>query len=253
MTAGAAGWPAGDWLLAAEALPVRDLAALTGEGGLVVVAPHPDDESLGCGGVIAEACALGRDVRVIVLSDGTGSHPNSPSYPPRRLRALREVETEAAARHLGLAPSAVTFLRLPDRAVPTEGEAARAAVATIADAARAAGATALLVTWAGDPQCDHQAAAHLASTAVAALPGTRLLAYPVWAWALPADAPVDEGPPRGARVDIARHLPVKARAVAEHRSQVTGLIDDDPEAFRLDEATLARHARPFEILLEVGP
>jgi len=245
-------WRADDWLAAADALPVLDLDALTGVGALVVVAPHPDDESLGCGGIIAEARARGRDVRVIVLSDGTGSHPNSILYPAQRLRAVHEAEASEAVRALGLAPDALSFLRLPDRAIPTEGPEAGAATMRIAAAAREAVASAILVTWAGDPHRDHQAAAQLAARAAAMLPGMRLLAYPVWAWSLAPDAPVSEGPPRGGRVDITRRLPAKALAVAAHRSQVTPLIVDDPEGSCLEPAMLARHARPHEILLEVG-
>ena len=82
---------------AVKALPVAPLATLVPEGrGLVVVAPHPDDESLGCGGLIVQALADGRAVRVVIVSDGCGSHPNSKAYPHERLRALRESETVAA-------------------------------------------------------------------------------------------------------------------------------------------------------------
>ncbi|WP_407521396.1 PIG-L deacetylase family protein [Methylobacterium oryzisoli] len=238
------------FLTAAEALPFAALDDLTGGRGLVVVAPHPDDESLGCGGLIAQACARGLPVRLVVVSDGVGSHPNSPSYPPARLRDLREEETRAAARALGLAAEQIGFLRLPDRAVPATGPAAEAAAEAIAAAARACGAGALFVTWARDPHCDHQACAALAGLARRRLPAVRLFAYPVWGWSLPGDTEVG-APPRGVRLDISGQRAAKASAVAAHRSQTTDLIDDDPEGFRLDASMLERFAQPFEIFLEV--
>ncbi|MEH3145915.1 MAG: PIG-L family deacetylase [Methylobacterium frigidaeris] len=245
------------FLAAAEALPFRDLRDLVGEGGLVVVAPHPDDESLGCGGLIAEARARGVSVRLVVVSDGVGSHPNSPSYPPERLRDLREAETLAAARALGLDAGHVRFLRLPDRFVPRAGPEAEAAAEAIAAAARDCGATSLFVTWAHDPHCDHEASAALARMARARLSHAglgpvRLHAYPVWGWALPPE--IEVGPaPRGARLAIAARLAAKRAAVAAHRSQTTDLIADDPDGFRLEPAMLDRFARPFEIFLEVAP
>src|SRR5690606_16204888 len=44
---------------------------------ITVIAPHPDDESLGCGGLIAALAADGRAVQVVFVTDGAGSHPNS--------------------------------------------------------------------------------------------------------------------------------------------------------------------------------
>ncbi|MGE7413330.1 PIG-L deacetylase family protein [Methylobacterium tarhaniae] len=240
------------FLAAAEALPVRDLRAIVPAGGIVVVAPHPDDESLGCGGLIAEACARAVPVRLVVVSDGVGSHPNSASHPPGRLRALREAETLAAADALGLPAGSVTFLRLPDRFVPASGPGAEAAVACIAEAARACGAGALFVTWAHDPHCDHAASAALARQAQALLGDVSLYAYPVWGWTLPPETEVGAAP-RGARLGVARHLPAKAAAIAAHRSQTTDLIADDPAGFRLEPAMLARFARAHEIFLEVVP
>ena len=74
---------AGDVHDAMRALPVaRDLDEITGNRCALILAPHPDDESLGCGGLIAEACARGRPPAVIIVSDGTGSHPLSREYPP---------------------------------------------------------------------------------------------------------------------------------------------------------------------------
>ena len=240
------------FLAAAEALPVRPLPDLVPAGGIVVVAPHPDDESLGCGGLIAEARARGIPVRLVVVSDGIGSHPNSKSHPPERLRSLRESETLAAVAHLGLSPDRVAFLRLPDRFVPSTGLKAEAAAGAIAASARACGAGALFVTWEHDPHCDHAASAALARRARDLLGNVRLFAYPVWGWTLPPESEVGAAP-RGARLDVTRHLPAKAAAIAAHRSQTTDLIADDSEGFRLEPAMLARFAGDHEIFLEVAP
>ena len=243
---------AAEFLAAAADLPIGTLADVTDGGGLVVVAPHPDDESLGCGGLIAAACAAGVDVRLIVVSDGIGSHPNSRRYPPARLRALREEETRYAAAALGLDATAVQFLRLPDRSVPAHGAAAAAASDAIVAAAQACRARAVCVTWRHDPHCDHAASACLVDAARERLGGTRVFAYPVWGWALPAGTEVG-GPPTGLRLDVSRHLPAKAAAIAAHRSQTTSLIDDDPGGFRLAPEMIARLTGRYEILLDGAP
>ena len=241
---------ADDFFSAAQRLPVEGLDRIVGGRGLVVVAPHPDDESLGCGGLIAEACSRGLVVELVVLSDGVGSHPNSRSYPPDRLRDLREAETLSAAAVLGLPASAVTFLRLPDRHVPVHGAEAESAIAIIAAAAGSCAAAAVLVTWAHDPHCDHLAAATLVEMARPRLGDARLYAYPIWGWALPPDTEVG-GPPRGLRLAVSHHLGAKTAAIAAHRSQTTALIDDDPSGFRLSEDMIANFVGPYEILLEM--
>lgn len=242
---------ASDFLASAERLPFAELDTITGGGGLVVVAPHPDDESLGCGGLIAAACAAGIAVRLVVVSDGTGSHPGSRRFPRERLRAVREAETLGAAGELGLAPDAVRFLGLPDRHVPTAGPQAEAARDAIARAAGDCAAGAVCVSWFEDPHCDHVASARLVTQARARLGGARILFYPVWGWTLPASTDL-AGEPEGFRFEMSRHLPAKSAAIAAHRSQVSDLIDDDPDGFRLTDGMLAHFARPYEILLTEG-
>jgi len=126
LTYGAECVRAAEALEAMRRLPFANFSDITSDGGLVVIAPHPDDESLACGGLIARACSEGRPVRVVVVSDGTGSHPRSRVYPRMRLRTLREEEARRAVCALGLAPRHLTFLRLPDRFVPHQGARARA-------------------------------------------------------------------------------------------------------------------------------
>ncbi|MCK8783373.1 PIG-L family deacetylase [Roseomonas sp. NAR14] len=250
-----------DFLRAAERLPFGRLKDIADDAGLLILAPHPDDESLGCGGLIAEASLHRVATQVVMVSDGAGSHPNSRHWPPARLRALREAETLAALEVLGLPGESASFLRLPDTRVPAEGPAFEEAVGSIlAGPARAVPVGAVLTSWGHDPHGDHQAT-HAIAAAVARRLGARLYSYVVWGWAYLHDvpgfvlgpAPPVPAPPRGLRLDIACHLDAKRRAVAAHLSQTTALIDDDPQGFRLRPEALAFMLRPFEVYLEETP
>jgi LmbE family N-acetylglucosaminyl deacetylase len=241
---------AADSLAAMEDMPLLSFRQFAIRG-LIVIAPHPDDESLGCGGLIAAAKTDGLPVRIVVISDGTGSHPNSVSYPPARLQRLREAETLVAAAELGVAHDAVQFLRLPDRYVASEGPAATAAVERIVQVTQACDADLMTVTWQHDPHRDHQAAFALAGAACRQLPQIRLCAYPIWGWTLPPDEVLPDLNPQGFRLSVEEHLAAKRRAIAAHRSQVTRLIDDDPDGFNLSATDLARFERPYETYLRV--
>src|SRR5580693_6225633 len=85
--AGSVAMTVGEVLAAAHSLPVRPVRYALEDRPFVVVAPHPDDESLACGGLIADACRQGGRGKVVIVSDGGGSHPNSRAYPPDRLRS----------------------------------------------------------------------------------------------------------------------------------------------------------------------
>ena len=239
-----------EFFASANALPVADLDKIFGTGGIVVVAPHPDDETLGCGGLIALASRLCRNIQVVVISDGVGSHPNSRLYPPDKLRDLREGETRAALSALGAVGENLTFLRLPDRFVPSHGPDARRAAATIANVACAIDATALAVTWPHDPHCDHLAAWHLVRQACLRLHGgIRLLTYPIWGHTLPPDTTFERAP-IGHRLDVSSVVDSKRKAIRAHVSQVSMLIADDAEGFVLMPDMLARFERPYELFLE---
>jgi LmbE family N-acetylglucosaminyl deacetylase len=237
------------FLDAADRLPLVGLDDLIGDGGAVVVAPHPDDESLGCGALLAEVASAKRRGHVVIVSDGVGSHPRSKAYPPARLRALREGEAREAVKTLGLGADDLTFLGLPDRFVPAEGPEAAAASAIVARLCREIGARALFTTWRHDPHCDHRAAYALARVAQRQIAGARLFEYSIWGRSLPDDAEIP-APPRGFRFDGAARLALKQAAIACHRSQVGPLIDDDPSGFRLSPIELARLSRPDEVFLE---
>jgi LmbE family N-acetylglucosaminyl deacetylase len=240
---------AGELLDAAHSFPFRPLRDKLEGQPFIVVAPHPDDESLACGGLLAEASLQGLRGKVIVVSDGVGSHPNSKAFPPSRLRALREEEAKRAGAELGLKPEDLLFLGLPDRFVPYEGEDAERAIGAIADCARDTSAKSIFVSWRHDPHCDHEASYRIARAVQQRAGELRLFEYVVWGHSLPPSTEVD--PIGGFRIQVDQAaLEKKRRAIAAHRSQTTNLIDDDPDGFRFTRSGLARFDLPYEFFFE---
>jgi LmbE family N-acetylglucosaminyl deacetylase len=237
-------------LAAADSLPLRSVRDALADRPFVVVAPHPDDESLGCGGLIADACRQGVRGKVVIVSDGAGSHPNSKAYPPERLMALREVEARQAGAELGLRPEEMHFLRLPDRFVPYEGEEAERAIKVIADRVREIGAGSLFVSWRHDPHCDHEASYRIAREVQRRVGKVKLFEYVVWGHMLPPSTKVD--PIRsGFRISIDHEaMEKRRRAIAAHRSQTTALIDDDPGGFLFSQIDLDHFDGAYEFFLE---
>ncbi len=231
-----------------EKLPFANIEEIFGLGRTLILAPHPDDESLGCGGLIAASCRLGRAPLVVILTDGTGSHPASRKFPQATLRRLREREAAEALHRLGLDdPDALVFLGLRDTAAPHRGAEFVAVVDRLAQLAEGCGT--ICAPWRHDPHCDHEAADRMAR-GVAARIGIRHLAYPVWGWTLPADTNLPEPRVRGWRLDISAVAAAKQHAIAAHRSQHGGVIHDDPAGFQLPASMLAHFRRAYEVFLE---
>ncbi|MBO0948490.1 PIG-L deacetylase family protein [Fibrella forsythiae] len=222
-------------------------------GRTLVLAPHPDDESLGCGGTLALLRRAGFAVHVVFISDGTLSHPNSATYPAPRLRDLREDEALEALRELGVSEKAATFLRLPDRHVPVAGAPGfDEAVDELVSILTSYEPTTVLVPFERDPHPDHRATYQLLGGAVAQLPKPpRVLEYLIWLWELgrPDDLP-RSNERMAVSVDISEVVAEKKQAIAAHRSQVTRLIDDDPSAFYLSPELLRHFDTPYELFLE---
>jgi LmbE family N-acetylglucosaminyl deacetylase len=235
---------AADVRVAMESLPNADVDVILGGERPLILAPHADDESLGCGGLIAACCARGVQPLVVILTDGTGSHPGSKLYPPERLRQVRAGEARRAVATLGLAPENLACLDYPHTALPVS-QAVSSRVATLA---REHGCNIMLAPWVHDPHCDHEAAAIMAREAAEAA-NCRLLSYPVWGWLLPPQQLLPVNEVAGFRLPIAAHLEVKRNAVAAHASQYSDLITDSPDGFRLPPELLSVFERPYEVFL----
>ncbi len=209
---------------------------------LVVVAAHPDDESLGAGGLIAAAAAASLSVYVVLLTAGEASPYASPTETRHALATLRLAEMENALARL--APdNLLAFLGAPDGAVEeAEDQVARSLTELLGDAQH----TLLVAPWRHDGHRDHDAAGRAAATAARAS-GARLLEYPLLAWTCrePDELPWDQM--TCLALSEQRRLQ-KADAIRAHASQVEacGPGDEPP----LPGRVLAHFGTPYEHYVE---
>jgi LmbE family N-acetylglucosaminyl deacetylase len=178
------GTPTHVWLGARPQLPELDLAACP---EIVVVAAHPDDETLGFGATAAMLAELGVRVQVVSATDGGASHPTLSLLQRHRLEQTWRSELYRAVGILGL-PTPVS-LGLPDGELVTR-EDRLADLLTEILATRPPG-TWCAATWRGDGHPDHEAVGRAAAAATRRT-GAVFMEYPVWMWhwALPDDPAV---------------------------------------------------------------
>ncbi|WP_035559268.1 PIG-L deacetylase family protein [Hymenobacter sp. IS2118] len=242
-----------------SAYPVREAGFVASLGPTVVIAPHPDDEALGCGGLLALLHQAGTPAAAVLVSDGSMSHPASELFSGPARQAVRETEFRHALTILGADAAAPLLLGLPDGQVPASNEEPgfAAAVTQLREYLERQQAATLLVPWRRDPHPDHRATSRLVQAALAGMAvAPRYLEYVVWAWerAAPADLPTDADKVAGFRLDIGAVVGQKQRAIAAHRSQVApGVFKDDPAGFLLSAEMLAHFSGPYEVFFESLP
>lgn len=231
--------------MTARQLNVNDLAARR----VLVIAPHPDDETLGCGGLIWHLVKLGRQVHVVFVTDGGASHLKSPTWSRQRLAAQREQEAARALQRLGAGREARTFMRLHDAAMPaphTPGhDRARETAELIVDQFQP---DLTVLPWRRDPHCDHRDSWRLFQP----LLKNRLPQSEVWEYAIWLDElGTSEDKPRNDEMEclslhIREALDAKLHAVHAHHTQLGSLITDDPSGFALTKTTINRLVCPVE-------
>jgi len=226
-----------------DALPVRDAAAVPLPGRAVVVAPHPDDEVLGVGGLLATWAARGVEVVVVAVTDGDGSHPGSPTLHPDELVARRREERAAALDRLGLGAVTVVSVGLPDGGVERRrGELTHRLVDVLRPG------DLCLAPRPDDGHPDHDAAGAAARRATT-VTGTRLAGFAVWLWhwARPDEPGVSWADAVRVPLPEWAHT-AKRAAVACFTTQVAPLSDDPRDAVILPPFVLERLTREFEVL-----
>lgn len=230
----------------------------------LVFAPHPDDEVLGCGGVIALKAQAGARVRVVVMTDGRASHRTL--IAEDELVRMRRGEAEEAARQLGPGADYV-FLGFEDQRLSHDGHAACDEVVDIIDHFKP---DEIYLPHRREGISDHVETNRIVRRAVDRVSRpVVLLEYPVWLWNgwpwTQGGAPCGRKL-RGAlrtvcdvadivfacrtRVDVRSVLHRKLAALAAYRSQ-TQRFNGDPRWPVLSDVAEGEFLRCFETGVEI--
>ncbi|MFW5825178.1 MAG: PIG-L deacetylase family protein [Marinobacter sp.] len=195
---------------------------LTDLGPILIASPHPDDETLGCGGLISRCAALGVPITLLSITNGEASHPGDVTW-QRKLATIRQQELRLALGALGITEPDIVPLCLPDGGLEQLDEAAcHRAQAHIQVLFLARNIRTVFVPAADDCHGDHRWTARLMAGVVGTRPVERLFSYQIW-------------PPQhrsrqmlaaeqGYSHDISDLLAVKRQAIQQYRSQL-GVVD----------------------------
>jgi LmbE family N-acetylglucosaminyl deacetylase/SAM-dependent methyltransferase len=212
------GTPASEWAERPEWEHVPPVE-LEGFDHVLVVAAHPDDETLGAGGLIATAAAADLDVHLFVCTAGEHSHPNSTTHRPEEVATRRASEVRAALGEL--APGAgITLFNVQDGRL---GEHEQTLVELLVRLLKDGRRTLIVAPWRHDGHPDHDAAGRAAAT-TAHRTGATLWEYPIWwwHWARPGEAPWADL----RQLDLTQAATRRRRrALTHHRSQTEPLSE----------------------------
>lgn len=217
-------------------------------GPMLIVAPHADDETLGCAAVMLRARQAGRRVRVVIVSDGSRSI-QSALISPQQLAALRVREAVEAVGVLGLSAEDVSFLEFPDSRLadntPAIAEALLGHILSLAPAE-------LYVPYGVDGHQDHRAVAAavdlLAKAGEIVCP---VYEYPVWFWPWRAlrHVVMPRRLMRLRKVSTSGCLPRKRQAMLSYRSQCENFTGE-ANAWFLDPKMLANFFKANELFFK---
>ena len=226
----------------------KDMTSQTAGRSCLVLAPHPDDETLGCGATIMRKLAAGTAVQVVIAADGRYAYPSS-KLSVERLIEIREEEAREACAILGLRHENITFLRFEDRRLADHRRLLRDSLFDLFDAMNP---EEIFVSSLIDNHPDHRVLAELARELAQVRRGRIpvLYEYPIWFWnpRIWRVRDLFALHPRIVRMEELRRR--KGDAIAAYRSQVTNLALETGSA-PLPKGFLRQFLRPEEIFFEI--
>jgi LmbE family N-acetylglucosaminyl deacetylase len=147
----------------------------------LIFSPHPDDESLGCGGTIIKKKSLGARVKIVHMTDGSAANQGI-LISCEELKAIRMLESIRAAAILGIDVPNIYLLDFPDSRL---SEFIAEAVRKVADILRAEKPEEVFLPSFREPSLhsDHRATTNVVLKAVQLVQqSVRVREYPIWFW-----------------------------------------------------------------------
>jgi LmbE family N-acetylglucosaminyl deacetylase len=189
----------------------------------IIFAPHQDDETLGCGALIARKRNEGLPVHVIFITDGSASHTGHPLVSRDEVSRIRRREALAALAILGVESCAIHFLDESDGTLNKLSAARQAALVTrLAGLITEIGPGEIFLPCSPDGSSEHDAAFGFVGAALArAGLHPDIWQYPVWSWWNPRLLVERMLFNQGYCVQAAEDYQlIKTRALARYRSQL---------------------------------
>lgn len=209
-----------------------------------IFAPHPDDEVLGCGGLLQQLAANGNPIVLIHVTNGTQSHPNSQIYSQESLDTIRPQESVKALEVLGVANQVTTMaLNLADGNVFAQQDQFHQELSAIIQPEDI-----LITTFINDGHPDHEATGQVVASFAKQ---QHLACYQVliwaWHWAKPGDSRIPWH--CAMRVNLTtEQLQRKLQAITCFKSQITA-DDSTGSPPILSAKAIARISQPWEVYL----
>lgn len=227
-----------------DRIPESSFAAfLASAKRIVILSPHPDDEVLGCGGLLAHAAIKGVPVMIVAVTDGEQCYPGHLAWPREKLRAARTTELHRAVAALGLDARCILPLHMHDGSVEVAAETLTGLLRDLLMPSDL-----VFAPFEADGHPDHDATFIAARQAVCEV-GCRLLQYPIWAWHWMAPQGADFAALDLRRLSLTETIRRKKLNAIECFETQTGQGRPEIEAPILPPHVLERFTRPFEVFV----
>jgi len=230
------------YLLKSKKLSIKE------KNNLLVIAPHPDDESFACGALIAKYKEKGHSVNIIIVTDGRASSPKE-AISQKNLITIRHNETLNAIKKLGCKDKDIIFLNYEDsRTSNYKNKIEQNLIHYIKKLNPSLIASPFLL----DKHNDHATIASI----VEKLQSDKsiisdVIYYPLWFWPKIALSTIFSKKYKTYKLNASPYLKIKEEAILAHKSQFENITGSKKWGY-LDPHIINMQLKPYELYFKLS-